>query len=99
MANAFEHLVREAHAKPSELDTDQGPEFKGPFEEYLSEEKIAHTTADLRIFNARGTFDAAIRSFKQQLSRIQVAEKTRETGPRWFRGPSRPTMTLLTMAS
>jgi serine/threonine protein kinase len=39
VVEAFEHLVREAHAKPSELDTDQGPEFKGPFEEYLSEEK------------------------------------------------------------
>ena len=78
VVNAFEHLVREAHAKPSELDTDQGPEFKGPFEEYLAEEHIAHTTTDLRNFNARGTLDAAIRSFKQQLTRIQVEEKTRD---------------------
>jgi hypothetical protein len=78
VTQAFEHNVREAHAKPSELDTDQGPEFEGPFEEYLADEHIAHTTADLRNFNARGTLDAAIRSFKQQLTRIQVAEKTRD---------------------
>ena len=53
--------MQEAHAKPNELDTDQGLEFKGPFEEYLTLEHIAHTTADLRNFNARGTLDAAIR--------------------------------------
>ena len=70
--------MREVDSKPEELNTDQGPEFEGPFEEYLADEQIAHTTADLRNFNARGTLDAAIRSFKRQLSRIQVAEKTRD---------------------
>ena len=44
VVNAFEHLVRQADAKPSELDMDQGSEFKGPFEEYLADEHIAHTT-------------------------------------------------------
>ena len=78
VTQAFEHLVREVHAKPRELDTDQGPEFEGPFEKYLADEQIAHNTADLRNFNARGSLDAAIRSFKQQLSRIQTEEKTRD---------------------
>jgi glycosyltransferase involved in cell wall biosynthesis len=78
VTQAFEDLVREADAKPEELNTDQGPEFEGPFEEYLAEENIAHATSDLRNFNARGTLDSAIRSFKQQLTRIQVAEKTRD---------------------
>jgi hypothetical protein len=78
VTQAFEHLVREADVKPEELNTDQGPEFEGPFEEYLTEENIAHATSDLRNFNARGTLDSAIRSFKQQLTRIQLAEKTRD---------------------
>ena len=78
VTQAFEHLVREADAKPEELNTDQGPEFEGPFEEYLAEENIAHATSDLRNFNARSTLDSAIRSFKGQLTRIQLEEKTRD---------------------
>ena len=78
VTQAFEHIVRQAKDKPDELDTDQGPEFKGQFEDYLADERIAHVTTDLRNKNARGTLDAAIRSFKRQLALIQAEEKTRD---------------------
>ena len=73
---AFEHVVRSA-GKPRELDTDNGLEFRGIFEQYLEEENIEHSIADQRNKNARGVLDAAIRTFKQQLARIQIAENTR----------------------
>jgi hypothetical protein len=44
----------------------------------LADERIAHVTTDLRNKNARGTLDAAIRSFKRQLALIQAEEKTRD---------------------
>ena len=75
---AFEHIVRSGAGVPRELDTDDGAEFKGPFDAYLGEEHVAHTIADPRNKNARGMLDAAIRSFKQQIARIQVAENTRD---------------------
>ena len=75
---AFEHIVRSGAGVPRELDTDDGAEFKGPFEAYLKEEQIQHSIADPRNKNARGMLDAAIRAFKQQLARIQVAEHTRD---------------------
>ena len=74
---AFEHIVRSAKGVPRELDTDNGLEFRGTFEQYLQEEDVEHVVADSRNKNARGTLDAAIRTFKQQLARIQVAENTR----------------------
>ena len=75
---AFEHIVRSADGKPRELDTDNGLEFRGVFEHYLEEENIGHTIADSRNKNARGTLDAAIKIFKQQLARIQIAERRRD---------------------
>ena len=62
---------------PRESDTDNGLEFRGVFEHYLEEERIEHSISDPRN-NARGTLDAAIRVFKQQLARVQVAENTRD---------------------
>ena len=75
---AFEHLVRSGTGVPRQLDTDNGLEFRGLFEQYLEEEDIEHVVADSRNKNARGALDAAIRSLKQQLSRIQVAEDRRD---------------------
>ena len=75
---AFEHIVRSGAGVPRELDTDNGLEFRGLFEQYLEEEHIEHVIADSRNKNARGMLDSAIRTFKQQLSRIQVAENTRD---------------------
>ena len=75
---AFEHIVRSGAGKPRELDTDNGLEFRGVFEHYLEEENIGHTIADSRNKNARGTLDAAIKIFKQQLARIQIAERRRD---------------------
>jgi Integrase core domain len=75
---AFEHIVRSGGGVPRELDTDDGAEFKGPFDAYLEEEHVEHSIADPRNKNARGMLDAAIRAFKQQLARIQVAENTRD---------------------
>ena len=75
---AFEHIVRSGAGVPRELDTDNGLEFRGLFEQYLEEERIEHVISVQRNKNARGMLDAAIRTFKQQLSRIQVAENTRD---------------------
>jgi len=75
---AFEHIVRSGAGVPRELDTDNGLEFRGVFESYLEEERVEHVIADSRNKNARGALDAAIRTFKQQLSRIQVAENRRD---------------------
>ena len=73
---AFESIVRQA-GTPDELDTDNGHEFKGHFHEYLIEERIQHEVADPRSRNARATLDAAIKSLRQQIARIQLAEGTR----------------------
>ena len=75
---AFEHIVRSGAGVPRELDTDNGLEFRGVFEHYLEEEGIEHSIADSRNKNARGVLDAAIKVFKQQLARIQVAEDRRD---------------------
>jgi hypothetical protein len=69
---AFESIVRKA-GLPDLLDTDNGHEFRGQFEDYLKEEKIRHDVSDPRNRNARGTLDAAIKSLREQLARIQVA--------------------------
>ena len=74
---AFESIVRSSGV-PRLLDTDDGAEFKTAFEEYLQEENIEHQIADPRNKNARGTLDSAIRSVKQILARLQVAEGTRD---------------------
>jgi hypothetical protein len=73
---AFEAIVRRA-GLPDQLDTDNGHEFKGQFQDYLEEENIHHQVADARSKNAMATLDAAIKSTKQQLARIQLAEHTR----------------------
>jgi len=70
---AFESIVRQA-GTPDKLDTDNGNEFKGQFDEYLVDENIQHDVADARTRNARATLDAAIRSIRQQLARIQLSE-------------------------
>ena len=75
---AFEHIVRSGAGVPRQLDTDNGLEFRGLFEQYLQEEGVEHVIADSRNKNARGMLDSAIRAFKQQLARIQVAENTRD---------------------
>jgi len=73
---AFESIVRRAGI-PDNLDTDNGHEFKGRFQDYLVEENIEHEVADPRSRNARATLDAAIKSLRQQLARIQLAEGNR----------------------
>ena len=74
---AFESIVRRA-STPDMLDTDNGNEFKGKFEEYLVDEKIYHHVSDTRNKNARGTLDSAIKSLRQQLARIQLVERHRD---------------------
>ena len=74
---AFASIVRRAGA-PNRLDTDNGHEFKGPFDHYLVEEKIFHQIADSRNKNARATLDAAIKQLRQQLARIQAVEGHRD---------------------
>ena len=70
---AFQSIVR-IGGLPDRLDTDDGPEFKGPFQHYLDEEHIYHEIADQRSKNARATLDAAIKGLRQQLARIQAHE-------------------------
>ena len=74
---AFASIVRRAGI-PDRLDTDNGLEFRGPFDQYLVEEKIYHQVADSRNKNARATLDAAIKQLRQQLARIQAVEGHRD---------------------
>jgi hypothetical protein len=77
VTEAFESLLRQ-HGTPARLDTDEGPEFQGPFNEMLAEHRIAHDIADKRSYNARATLDNAIKVFRQTLARIQATENTRD---------------------
>ena len=70
---AFASIVHRAGI-PDRLDTDDGVEFKGPFDHFLVEEGIYHQIADSRNKNARATLDAAIKVLRQQLARIQTVE-------------------------
>lgn len=74
---AFQSIVRKG-GTPDRIDTDDGPEFKGPFKQYLDEQHIYHVIADQRSKNARATLDAAIRGFRAQLARIQAQEGHRD---------------------
>jgi hypothetical protein len=74
---AFEHII-ESSGKSRLLDTDDDAAFEGLFGEYLNEHEIEHSVADSRNKNARGSLDAAIRSFKVALTKLQVAEGTRD---------------------
>ena len=74
---AFESIVRKA-GLPDQLDTDNGHEFKGDFQDYLVDENIHHEVSDSRNKNARATLDAAIKSLRQQLARIQLVERRRD---------------------
>ena len=75
--DAFESIVRRA-GLPDRLDTDNGNEFKGEFQDYLIDEKIHHEVADARSKNARATLDSAIKSLRQKLARLQVSERRRD---------------------
>ena len=74
---AFESIVRKS-GLPDRLDTDNGHEFGGDFKDYLVDEDIHHVISDPRNKNARGTLDAAIKSLRQQLARIQLSEGRRD---------------------
>jgi hypothetical protein len=74
---AFASIVNKM-GLPDRLDTDNGHEFKGEFHDYLVDEHIHHEIADPRNKNARGTLDAAIKSLRQHLARIQLAEGRRD---------------------
>ena len=74
---AFESIIRRA-GLPDQLDTDNGNEWKGPFDEYLREERIRRVVADSRNKNARATLDSAIKNLRQQLARILLAENRRD---------------------
>ena len=75
--DAFESIVRRA-GLPDRLDSDNGNEFKGLFQDYLNDEKIHHEVADPRSKNARATLDSAIKSLRQKLARLQVSERRRD---------------------
>jgi hypothetical protein len=74
---AFESIVRQA-GSPDRLDTDNGHEFRGEFQDYLNEEKIYHSVSDARSKNARATLDAAIKGLRQKLARLQITRNRRD---------------------
>ena len=75
---AFQSIVEEHHAKPNVLSTDAGWEFKGAFDQYLEREGIFHQSKDPRALNSQGTLDAAIRTLRPMLARIQAEETTKD---------------------
>jgi hypothetical protein len=75
--DAFTSIVSRAGV-PNRLDTDNGNEFKGEFQDYLNDENIHHEVADARSKNARATLDAAIKSLRQKLTRLQLSENRRD---------------------
>ena len=77
VTDAFKYIVQNAGV-PDRLDTDAGNEFKGTFDAFLAEKRINHSVADIRNKNARGTLDAAIRTIRQQLGRVQTTENRRD---------------------
>ena len=74
---AFDSIVRHAGI-PDRLDTDNGHEFKGQFQDYLDEEKIHHSVSDARSKNARATLDSAIKGLRQKLARLQITRNRRD---------------------
>ena len=74
---AFESIVRKS-GLPDVLDTDNGNEWTGAFKQYLQDERIRHNISDPRNKNARATLDAAIKSLREQIGRISVAEDRRD---------------------
>ena len=77
VTEAFKEIVRNAGV-PDHVDTDHGNEFKGAFDDFLREKRIYHSVADIRNKNARGTLDAAIRTIRQQIGRMQTSENRRD---------------------
>jgi hypothetical protein len=75
---AFASIVGKAGATPDFLDTDNGNEWKGDFQQYLKDENIHHNISDARNKNARATLDVAIRGLREQISRIAAAEDRRD---------------------
>ena len=75
--NAFQSIVEERNAKPVELATDMGWEFKGAFDDYLAREGIYHQIKDPRALNSQGALDAAIKALRPILARIQTEESTK----------------------
>ena len=75
---AFQRIVEDRNVKPKVLATDLGWEFKGAFEDYLEREGIYHRLKDPRALNSQGTLDAAIRTLRPILARIQVEEQTKD---------------------
>ena len=74
---ALESIIHRRGTKPKVLSTDLGLEFKGAFDAYLEQEGIFHRLKDPRSLNAQGALDAAIRTLRPMLSRIQAEENTR----------------------
>ena len=75
VTQAFKTIL-DANFAPGRLDTDNGAEFQGPFNDLLEKEGIVHILKDIHDHNALGTLDRAIQLFKQALFRRMAAEHT-----------------------
>jgi len=73
VAEAFKSILETA-PKPGRLDTDNGAEFQGPFDELLEKEGIQHIFKDVQDPNALGTLARAIQLLKRAIFRKVVAE-------------------------
>ena len=75
VTHAFKTILDD-NFKPGRIDTDNGAEFQGPFNDLLEKEGITHIFKDIHDHNALGTLDRAIQLFKQALFRRMAAEHT-----------------------
>jgi hypothetical protein len=75
--NAFKEILH-GQRKPARLDTDAGPEFKGPFKAFLDEQHIFHTERGPMSPNGLAPVDSAIKTLKRSIFRRVVGDKDRD---------------------
>ena len=75
---AFKEIVATAGHKPLRLDTDNGSEFRGPFDAYLKEQNIYHPDKDAQNPNWLAPLDRAIQTLKRAINRNIVGNKDRD---------------------
>ena len=80
VTQAFKEILHD-NFPPGRLDTDNGPEFQGPFNSLMESGGITHVVKDPQDKNALGTVDRAIQLLKQALARRMVSEHTQNWEP------------------
>ena len=73
VTNAFREIL-EGKRAPSRLDTDNGAEFTGPFQQLLEDHKIQHFVKDQENANGLAPIDRVIGTLKRAIFRRVVAD-------------------------